>query len=874
MALPAGTRLGPYEIVGLLGAGGMGEVYRARDARLERDVALKVIAPALAKDPDRISRFEREAKAVAALSHPNILAIHDFGVHEGTTFAVMELLEGETLRERLKAGAIAPRKAAEIGAQIAKGLAAAHEKGIVHRDLKPENVFLSKDGHVKILDFGLASAAELVFDDRHSRSPTMAVRSEPGSVVGTTGYMSPEQVRGEPVDPRTDIFTLGAVLYELLTGKRAFHGSSPADTISAILKEDPPPIVPQGIAALPAGLESIVRRCMEKNPAERFQSARDLAFALNSAATRSTGSRPEPAGVPSKRSRAAVLLAAGAIAIAAAITIGVFIRSRGRHDTPSTNLVPKRIAVAVFENQTGDTSLDPLGRMVSDWITQGLSRVEGIQVAPSTTVLFAGASVVSAAAAARDPIRALAEASGAGTVVSGTYYLQGDTLRFQAEITDAVHGTLRHALDPVSAHRSAPMEAIDALRQQVMGAMAVDWGSDYSIVVQRPPRYDAYREFILGFELFLTDDAKALEHFDRAAQLDPSFLAPLFYAGFILHTAGDHARVDEILRELGGMRDQAPPLGRYWLDVFVAYTNQRFAEALQQARLAQKLAPEDPMIALWVGYMARLSNHPRQTVDTYDRFGTRPWVGLAMGVTWTGNLCVALHLLGEYRRELEEAHRGRSAGAGPFDLRDIEAEALAALDRPEEVDRVVDECLGTASAGDEPGAVALVAAAELRAHGNRDASLGIADRAASWYRGKLVGAAGNADLLDGLLDAMRWGEHWGEADSVCLVLLETQPANLRCLGIHGALAARLGNREDAMRAADELKRMTGDHLFGANTYRRACIAAVLGDGDEAVGLLRESFAAGVPYSLGVHREIDLEPLWGTAPFRELLQPKD
>ncbi len=618
----------------------------------------------------------------------------------------------------------------------------------------------------------------------------------------------------------------------------------------------------------------MVHRCLEKNPAERFQSARDLAFALDSAATHSAGSRPEPAGVPQRRSRAPVLLAAGAIAIAAAITVGVFIRSRGERTEPSTNLVPKRIAVAVFENQTGDATLDPLGRMASDWITQGLSRVEGVEVAPSTTVLFAGVSAGSPAAAARDPIRALAEASSAGTVVSGTYYLQGDTLRFQAGITDAAHGTLRHALDPVSAHRSVPMEAIDALRQQVMGAMAVDWGFDYSIVVQRPPRYDAYREFILGFELFMTDDAKALGHFDRASQLDPSFLAPLFYAGFILHRAGDHARVDEILRELGGMRDQVPPLGRYWLDIFVAYTNQRFAEALQQARLAQKLAPEDPMIALWVGYMARLSNRPQETVDTYDRFGTRPWVGLAMGVTWSADLCIALHMLGEYRRELEEAHRGRSVGVGPFDLRDIEVEALAGLARPEDVDRVVDECLGTASAGSEPGDVALIAAAELRAHGSRDASLAIAGRAASWYRGRLVGSAGNTDLLQGLLDALRWGERWAEADSVCLVLLETQSQEVRLIGIHGALAARHGNREEAMRAADELQRMTGDHLFGANTYRRACIVALLGDGGEAVELLRESFAAGVPYGLAPHREIDLESLRETAAFRDLLKPKD
>jgi serine/threonine protein kinase len=222
MSLPAGTRLGPYEVLAPLGAGGMGEVYRARDTKLGRDVAVKVLPERFAADPASVARFEREARAVAALSHPNILAIHDFGRQDATAYAVMELLEGETLRERLASGPLPVRKALDYAVQVAHGLAAAHEKGIAHRDLKPENVFITAEGRVKILDFGLAKVTAL--EPEGTRSPTASAGTEPGVVMGTAGYMSPEQVRGQPVDHRSDIFSFGSVLYEMLTGQLFLRG--------------------------------------------------------------------------------------------------------------------------------------------------------------------------------------------------------------------------------------------------------------------------------------------------------------------------------------------------------------------------------------------------------------------------------------------------------------------------------------------------------------------------------------------------------------------------------------------------------------------------------------------------------------------------
>jgi len=317
MSLTTGTRLGPYEIVVLLGAGGMGEVYRARDARLARDVALKVLPGALNTDSDRLRRFEDEARAAGALNHPNVVSIHDVGIEQGRPFLVAELLEGETLRERLVRGALPPRRAIEITAQTAHGLAAAHAKGILHRDLKPENLFLTRDGRAKILDFGIAKLTQLEAADTPDGPTATGVReTEPGAVVGTPGYMSPEQVQGRKVDQRTDLFSLGAVFYEMLSGVGAFAGTSRIGTLNAILEADPKELPD----AVPTAVQRIVRRCLEKDPDARFQSARDLAFALDSLMLEGPAST-QSAAVTKSRVRRAFGMAVLA-GVATAVTLG------------------------------------------------------------------------------------------------------------------------------------------------------------------------------------------------------------------------------------------------------------------------------------------------------------------------------------------------------------------------------------------------------------------------------------------------------------------------------------------------------------------------------------------------------------------------
>ncbi len=324
-----GKLLGNYEVLGKLGEGGMGEVWRARDERLQRTVAIKILPSDVAGDASRRARFEQEARALGAVNHPNIVAIYDIGQDDGRAYIVSELVDGESLRTVLDRGPIAVRKAIDIAGQIADGMAAAHALGIVHRDLKPENVMVTRTGQVKLLDFGLAKQVPVASGDK---TATMAL-SQPGTVLGTAGYMSPEQVRAEPVDARSDIFSFGAMLYEMLTGRRAFQASSSVETMHAVLNAEPPEFDGE-LGKLPPALGTIVRRCLEKRPEQRFQSAADLAFALRSISGASaTGTQPALQAVQPAQPRSWIWPAAALLAGAALFAAGFFLRDRTVHPT-------------------------------------------------------------------------------------------------------------------------------------------------------------------------------------------------------------------------------------------------------------------------------------------------------------------------------------------------------------------------------------------------------------------------------------------------------------------------------------------------------------------------------------------------------------
>ncbi|HEU5237385.1 MAG TPA: protein kinase [Pyrinomonadaceae bacterium] len=370
-----GSRLGPYEIISSLGAGGMGEVYRARDTRLGREVALKILPSSFSDNKERLYRFEQEARAAGALNHPNILSIHDVGADNGAPYVVFELLEGETLRQRIGSTPLPQRKAIDYALQIAHGLAAAHDKRIIHRDLKPENLFITKDGRVKILDFGLAKLVQVDPVAIESNVPTRQIVSQPGMIVGTVGYMSPEQVRGNKVDHRSDIFSVGAIFYEMLSGRRAFHGDSAVETMSAILKEEPPDLSATNRNIAPA-LQRIVHHCLEKNPDERFQTARDLAFnlqALTATSDQSLSLEALPGRFRAKDWERLGWIALSAVLLVSTVTFAIL---HFRNKQQAIDISTFRFTISPPEQMTfaGGGAISPDGRSIVLRITDSTGK--------------------------------------------------------------------------------------------------------------------------------------------------------------------------------------------------------------------------------------------------------------------------------------------------------------------------------------------------------------------------------------------------------------------------------------------------------------------------------------------------------------------
>ena len=541
MTLSLGTRLGSYEIVSPIGAGGMGEVYKARDSRLGRDVAIKVLPERFASDVEAVARFEREAFAVAALSHPNILSIFDFGQDKGISFAVTELLEGETLREKLAAGPLPARKATDYAAQIAEGLAAAHARGVVHRDLKPENLFVTKDGYVKILDFGLARRTS--FGGDQTNVETLAALTEPGVVLGTVGYMSPEQVRGEPADARSDIFSFGAVLFEMLSGFRPFRRDSPAETLTAILRDEPPEMPEETRLASPA-LERIARRCLEKDPESRFQLTRDLAFALEAVV-----------GAPARRPAAA--------------TPG------GGEDSAQAK---RSVAVLFFKDLSRDPENAHLGLGLADATITELATVRSLLVRPTAAMLRYQDRSVTPEQAGRE--------LGVDAVVDASFQRSGSRLRVTVQLISTADGRslwgskIDTSLDDV-------FQMQDEVSRRIAEALEVELSpADEKRLARAPrPAGRAYELYMKGraqlFSEKLEDVNAAIENFERARQEDPRFaLACVGLSNaytrkaFAFDPEGDWLERAETMCEKALGIEPRLPEGRY-LKGLLAWTPQR-----------------------------------------------------------------------------------------------------------------------------------------------------------------------------------------------------------------------------------------------------------------------------------------------------------
>jgi TolB-like protein/tRNA A-37 threonylcarbamoyl transferase component Bud32/Flp pilus assembly protein TadD len=521
MPLSTGARLGPYQILVPIGAGGMGEVYKARDKKLDRDVAIKVLPQSVAADPDTLARFEREAKAVAALSHQNILAIHDFGNQDGIAYAVMELLEGATLREKLKAGPIPPRQALDYAIQIAKGLSAAHEKGIIHRDLKPENVFVARDGHVKILDFGLAKRTEPRKTGDETDVRTQPVRTEPGTVMGTVGYMSPEQVRGLEVDHRSDIFSFGVILYEMLSGRRAFQGATPIDTLTAILSEDPAELSESG-RSVPPALDHAVKHCLEKSAGQRFQSAKDIVFALTEASGSTTvGAARFADARPPWRRMAVAAGAAVLVALAGALLL--------RRPPPAATSGPRRIAVLPFEN---------LGSPDQDYFADGVAdEVRGKLTSLASLAVIARGSSTPYKKTTKTP-QQIAQELGVSYLLTGTIRWEKAAGGGRVHVTPELVEIKKEGAPEARWQERFEAELTDVFRVQseiaarVAGELGVALGNAQEKRLAEKPtgNLEAYQEFLRGEEASVgmsrVDPGslrRAVGHYERAVALDPSF---------------------------------------------------------------------------------------------------------------------------------------------------------------------------------------------------------------------------------------------------------------------------------------------------------------------------------------------------------------
>jgi len=524
LSVAAGSRFGPYEILSPLGAGGMGEVYRARDLRLERIVALKILPQNLDLDPDRLRRFEQEARLASSLSHPNILSVYEFGLQDGVPYLATELLEGETLRQKMKNGPVPLRKAVDWGVQIAVGLAAAHGKGIIHRDLKPDNIFITSDGRVKILDFGLAKLRAGLSGIPGDDNPTRSLDSQAGMMVGTPGYMAPEQIRGGAADHRSDLFALGAILFEMFSGKRAFHGPTSVETLNAVLNADPMEQI--SFDRLPAALGLIVRRCLEKQPDERFQSARDLAFDLKALA------ELPPARLIAVDSRRARSVAGGIFVTILLVLIVAgavwWNRNQSRGTAGAGADSPRQVSIAVLpiENLSRDPEQEYFADGMTEALITDLAKIGALKVISRTSVMQFKNS--------RKPLRKIADELGVDLILEGSALRAGDRVRITAQLIEAKSD--RHLWA-----ESYERDVSDILSLQSEVARTIAREVEVKLTPQEETRLAARRAVDPeAFTLYLkgryfwnrrnpADLQKGLQYFQKAVEKDPQYAQA--YAG-------------------------------------------------------------------------------------------------------------------------------------------------------------------------------------------------------------------------------------------------------------------------------------------------------------------------------------------------------
>jgi eukaryotic-like serine/threonine-protein kinase len=669
VTLMPGTKLGDYEVKSLLGWGGMGEVYRARDSRLGRDVAIKVLPAVLSADSDRLRRFEQEARAAAALNHPNILAVHQMGANEGAPFLVSELLEGETLRQEIQRGRLAVRKTIGYAVQIARGLAAAHEKGVVHRDLKPENLFVTQDGGVKILDFGLAKLTQAASD---SSGAAPSRETEPGVVMGTVGYMSPEQVRGQTTDQRTDIFSFGAILYEMLTGKRAFQKSTSADTLSAILNEDPP-AVSQSDEHIPPALQSVVQRCLEKNAEKRVQSAVELVAALDAVAS---GLRDLPQGrIGSISQRASKIVGGQAgLTIGAALVLllltGAYLwrtrRTIVQKSVPAASiptLKPRRsVAVLEIRNLSARPDQAWLETALPEMLTTELAAGERLRTISGEDVarMKANLSLPKTGSYSQDTLARIHNNIGVDEVVVGSYVpIAAGQIRVDLRLQDTNAGQLSEVLSAKGSTQRIDelVSRMGATLRQKLGVGEISSDEISAVraaLPQKPATEELYSE---GLRLVRLDEyQEARRVLEKAVAAEPDY--PLAHSALAAawNGMGQGDRARDEARKAVDLSAHLPREKRLWIEAQSYSLTHDWAKAVQSYRTLFEFFPDNLDYGLRLAAAQTASGHGKDSLATVELLRKLPAPD-SDNPQIDRTEAVAAGSLGDFKRQHEAASR-------------------------------------------------------------------------------------------------------------------------------------------------------------------------------------------------------------------------
>jgi tetratricopeptide (TPR) repeat protein len=856
----AGEAIGRYRVVRRLGRGGMGVVYLAHDPRLDRMVALKLLPTHLSTDPAARSRLEQEARAASALDHPNIVTVYEIAdAADGRVFIAMALCEGPTLREELDDGVLPVARVVELAAQIADGLGSAHARGVVHRDVKPRNIIVTGNGTARIVDFGVAT----------TRADGAAGN---GLTPGTLAYMSPEQTRGGAPDARSDVWSLGVLLYEMLAGRRPFDADDEPRLIRAIRNDDPEPLAGLRPDA-PAGLCRLVERCLSRDPAQRPADGRAVATELRALRERSQTRRRRVAAVT------------GTVFILAAIAVGLRAAAAAE-----PRLEPRRVAVAPVENRTGAAELDELAGMATDWMELGLLQTGVIEVVSLSPYGIGGAGGEAGAAP-----RTLARSGGARLLLAASLYRQDGAAWLQARVIDVTNGRVVQSVEPVAAALDARMDAVEELRRRVQSALnaQLDTQLTHVAAVSQPPRLEAYREYRTGRDRHASRDlAGALSHFQRAAALDSTFMLPHVVSAIILNTLGRTGAADSVVRRLEGRTDGLDAFTMAhvaWLRGALAGDRNARIEGMREAA---RLAPGSTLPGYQYAEELLGAGRPREALRVLDAI--EPERGELRGwLHYWQVLAASLHLQGSHRRELREARRARELY--PDDPRALllELHALAALGRTGDIERLLLDVATTSRRGEpSPGALMLATALELRVHPSRmpghrtrKSADQLLERALAWYESvaaeqrtvrsryehthvlALLGRRAEARRLLAELAAAPPAPAGPSPVSSRGWPHFPEPVTYR--GAAGLLAAQEGDTAAARDALAWLESADEPYSHGRPAYWRGAIMAALGDHDGAVTLLRRAFDDGMAWTLGIHHAPELEPVRRHRAFRAL-----